>query len=394
MLQKRAFLFAVLLLGAFILAVAAIPVYAGSLEERRQEQAELEERLEQERTALQQQRNRETSLQAELAQLDRRLKELQEELERLAGEIEAAEEEINIIEEELVEAEEQLAYREELLKTRIRAIYERGTVTYLEVLLGATSFSDFINRFNNLKLIANNDQRLVEEVEAERDRIQGIRDELEEKKNELEAMRRRTLANEAETERTAASRGRVLEELQDQIARNIQAIADLEQEAQELESIILELIRESWGPGIGGKLQWPIEPPAVITSGYGWRRDPFTGAQSWHGGLDIAPYWGNPNWILAAETGRVIFSGWNGGYGNCIMIDHGGGTVTLYAHMSTLNVSVGQMVSRGQRIARAGTTGYSTGVHLHFEVREYNKPPVRYYPSGQPDHRYNPMSYF
>ncbi|MCJ7806428.1 MAG: M23 family metallopeptidase, partial [Clostridia bacterium] len=86
--------------------------------------------------------------------------------------------------------------------------------------------------------------------------------------------------------------------------------------------------------------------------------------------------------------------GWSGGYGNCIMIDHGGGTVTLYAHMSSLLVQTGAIVAKGKQIARAGTTGYSTGVHLHFEVREFNKPAVRNYSGGDPDHRYDPMLYF
>ena len=146
--------------------------------------------------------------------------------------------------------------------------------------------------------------------------------------------------------------------------------------------------------GLQGVLQWPIEPPTWISSNYGWRRDPFSGAQAWHGGVDIAPHHGAANYILAAAEGQVIFAGWNGGYGNCLMIDHGEGTVTLYGHMSSLLVGAGEDVIRGQRIARAGTTGYSTGVHLHFEVREYDKPSVRNYPSGNPDYRNNPLSYF
>jgi murein DD-endopeptidase MepM/ murein hydrolase activator NlpD len=145
------------------------------------------------------------------------------------------------------------------------------------------------------------------------------------------------------------------------------------------------------GSGFTGRLQWPMESPYVITSPFGWRRDPFTGAQAWHGGLDIAPYYGAPNYILAAEAGRVILAGWNGGYGNCIMIDHGNNVVTAYGHMSSLLVKTGDWVSRGKRIARAGTTGNSTGVHLHFEVWDYNRPALR---SGYPnDRRHNPEEY-
>ena len=251
---------------------------------------------------------------------------------------------------------------------------------------------DAVSYTHLLRIIASNDQRLVEEIRAERDRIEAMKEELEQKKNRLEGMRRQTLAHQEEVSRVVSTRETVLKELQQEIARNLKAIKDLEQESQRLENIIRDLMRGSGGSGVSGKLCYPIEPTTWVSSGFGWRRDPFTGATSWHGGVDIATY-GRANYILAAESGRVVLARWNGGYGNCIIIDHGGGTATLYAHLSSISVGAGQTVSRGQRIGRAGTTGNSTGVHLHFEVREYNKPPYRYYPSGAPDHRYNPMSY-
>lgn len=423
MLNKRVCLLLSVLLGLFILASVAIPAFAGSIDEKRQERDDLEERLKQERSALDQQRNRESSLQAELDQLDRRLNKLREELASLAGEIKATEEKIVLIEEELADAEAQLEYQEDLLKSRMRAIYERGNVTYLEVLLGATSFSDFINRFNNLKLIIAYDQQLVEEIRAERDRVQSMRDELEEQRNELEAMRRQVLASEAEMERTAASRGRILEELREEIARNEKAIADLEREAQELNQIIRQLILQSGDlPGLSGKMHFPMEPPLNhwfrnnrycalgISSFFGWRTDPIQGHQAWHGAIDIVPYLGRENYIVAAEFGRVIFSGVQTasgrvnlppgvdrnrsgliGYGSHIMIDHGDNYVTLYSHLSSRVVGLGEYVEKGQRIGRAGTTGYSTGVHLHFEVWDYNRPPPR---STHPhDYRQDPLDY-
>ncbi len=392
MLRKRTCWILCLSLALLLLASAVFPVFANQLDEKKQEQAEIEKQLEAERSSLDQQRNRETSLKQELEQLDRRLTALREELKRLASEIRQTEQEIAETEAELAEAEEQLAIQDGLLKRRLRAMYEQGSVTYLEVLLNASSFSDFLTRLNNLKIIASNDLRLLEEIQAERDRIQGIKEELERKKENLEVMRRQTLANEAEIERAAETREQILKELQEEIARNMKAIADLEKEAARVAQQISQLIGNNSGSGLVGKLHWPIEPPYVITSSFGWRSNPFNRAQTtWHGGLDIAPYYGAPNYILAADAGRVILSGWNGGYGNCIMIDHGNGLVTAYGHMSSLSVSTGTWVSKGQRIARAGTTGNSTGVHLHFEVWDYNKPPVR---SAFPnDRRHNPMNY-
>lgn len=389
-----AILAAVLVL--FNLLTAVVPAHAATLEQKQKEKEAIERQLGRQQGNLKQQRQDEAALKGELSRLDQRMQELQADLARINGEIAAAEREIARVEADLTAAEEELAFKDDLLKRRLRAIYEQGYVSYLDVLLGANSFSDFLTRFNSLRIIASNDQRLVEEVRAERDRIEALKEELEERKNKLEGMRRRILDNQAEVSRIVSTRETVLKDLQDKVASNIKAIKDLEQESQRLENEIQALMRagrDSGGGGIGGKLCYPIEPTTWISSGFGWRRDPFTGATSWHGGVDIATY-GRPNYILAAEKGKVIMAGWNGGYGNCIIIDHGGGTATLYGHLSSYLVSVGQSVSRGQRIARAGTTGNSTGVHLHFEVREYNKPPYRYYPGGAPDYRYNPMSYF
>ena len=390
---------AVLILPLVISAFLFVPAEAvpnNEIDAKQEELEEVEERKREEKSTLEQRLNREAALKEELEQLEHRLHELQEEQQRLRNEIAAVEDEISHAEEELADAEERLSYQEELLNLRLRAIQQYGVVSYLEVLFESSSFSDFLTRLYNLSIIASNDLRLIEEIQAERDVIQAWKDELEENKAELEDMRRQVAANEEEMKQAKADREVILDELQGEIAKTLQAIEDLEKEAQRLDSMIRELIAQAQSQfsGIDGDLNWPIEPPTRITSGFGWRRDPFSGQQAWHGGVDIAPHGGSANYIVAAERGEVIYSGWNGGYGNCVMLDHGGGTVTLYAHMSSLLVSKGDVVDRGERIARAGTTGYSTGVHLHFEVREYEKAPVRSYPSGGPDHRYDPMKYF
>ncbi len=398
MATGRSFWVILLVMVFFLAAILAVPIYANindTIEEKQQELDELEKRREDEKSALQQRLNREAALKEELRQIESRQQDLRSELARLAGEISVVEAEITEAETELAAAEEQLGYQEDLLKKRLRAIQQHGLVSYLEVLLESSSFSDFLTRLHNLSTIASNDLRLIEEIQAERNMIQAWKDELEEKRSTLLGMREQVVNKEAELERAGTDRVAVLGELEQEISVNLKAIRDLENEAQALDNMIRRLIAEaSQFSGISGTLHYPIESPTWISSGYGWRRDPFSGAQAWHGGVDIAPHHGTANYILAAEAGKVIFSGWNGGYGNCIMIDHGGGTVTLYAHMSSLHVQVGDVVTRGQRIARAGTTGYSTGVHLHFEVREFEKPPIRSFPSGASDYRHNPMGYF
>ncbi len=381
------------------------------IDEKRQEQAELEKRLKQEKDSLKEQKSKEESLKAELNQLDLHLRELRAEINRLTGEITRCEGEIAQAEKELAEAEEQLEYRDNLLKRRLRVIYERGSVTYLEVLLESSNFSEFLTRLVNLKAIADNDLQLLEEVTAERDKIQAQKEQLEEKKNGLEALRRQTEGNQQEVEVTLASRGRVLNELKQEINLRLKAIEEMEREAAALEQLILSLLGPGSGnySGIGGRVCWPVDRYAYISSYFGWRRDPFTGASSYHGGLDIAInvgnwplssyYCGTPSYILAAESGKVIFSGIYissgnnyqkapgrdeyqnpqykapGAYGVLIIIDHGTDNQgnrwqTVYGHCHSRLVVQGQAVARGQRIGVVGSTGNSTGAHLHFEVRK------------------------
>ncbi len=399
MVMKRWLWIFILFLALITTATVCLPVYAVTsedIDEKQEELDEIEKRQREERSNLEQRLNREAALEEEVKQLEAHLDELREEQKKLEAEIGVVEQEISVAEEELAEAEEDLREQEDLLNLRLKAIQQYGVVAYVEVLFDSASFSDFLTRLYNLSIIASNDLRLIEEIQEERNVIQTWKDELEEKKAGLENMHQQVAANEKEMERAAADREIILGELQDEITKTLGAIANLEEEAQRIESNIQDMIAEleSQFSGVEGDLYWPVESPTSITSGYGWRRDPFSGNQAWHGGVDIAPHHGEANYILAAERGEVIYSGWNGGYGNCIMIDHGGGTVTLYAHMSTLSVKKGDIVEKGQRIARAGTTGYSTGVHLHFEVREFKKTPVRSFPSGNPDHRFNPMDYF
>jgi murein DD-endopeptidase MepM/ murein hydrolase activator NlpD len=380
----------------FSIAAPAFAVVTEEIEARQQELEEIEKRRRDQKNALELRLNREAALREELKQLEFNIEGLQLEQEKLAFEIRSVEKEIEQAEADLAAAEERLKSQEDLLKLRLRAIQQHGVISYLEVLFESSSFPDFLTRLHSLSTIANNDLGLIEQIKQERDLIKAWKEELELKKTRLENMRRQVAANEQALENAAGEREIILDSLRVEISANLKAIKDLEYEAQQLDTLIRKLIAEAASEfsGLQGALHWPIESPTWISSNFGWRRDPFSGARAWHGGVDIAPHHGAANYILAAAVGQVIFAGWKGGYGNCLMIDHGNGTVTLYAHMSSLLVGVGEVVTRGQSIGRAGTTGFSTGVHLHFEVREYNKPPVRNFPSGAADHRHNPMGYF
>jgi murein DD-endopeptidase MepM/ murein hydrolase activator NlpD len=208
-----------------------------------------------------------------------------------------------------------------------------------------------------------------------------MKEELEQEKSRLDGMRRQILNNEAELERTRLSRNQVKEELQEEITRSEEAIRKMKLEEEKLKKEIQALIRRSAsnrGAGSGGggggavvrgsgRFCWPAACSFYVPTGraaYGWRVHPIDQYRHFHTGIDIS----TTGPIFAADSGEVIWAQWKGSYGNCIIIDHGNGFTTLYAHLSAIYVGLGQSVSRGQCIGIAGSTGSSTGVHLHFEV--------------------------
>lgn len=283
--------------------------------------------------------------------------------------------------EELEEAEGRVADRDELLKTRVRLMYKNGSVGYLELLLNSTSFSDFIQRFNTMKKIVAQDKSILDDNIRDKNIIADKKEQIDTYLASLEQLF-------TETEELKASLRAKKEKQQYQMTALNEKVEELNGANAEEEKIIMELaaaqsklINEKrllqFG---GGKFIWPVPESTRITSEFGVRYDPFTGVQTGHTGIDIGRP--DPNGkslqgadILAAADGVVILASYVNGYGNTVMIDHGSGIWTLYGHIRNggIMVKVGQAVARGDKIAEVGSTGRSTGPHLHFEVREDNK---------------------
>ena len=382
-----------------IFSAYIFPGYANNLDEQirqtQQQLSNLQQKLEDRGRQLAESQNEEKRLEAELMNLERSLNHLRNELDKLDKEIEKTQRNIEITEEELAEAQRQVELRDELLKKRLRAIYEKGETSYLEVLFDAYTFAEFLTRLNDLKLIAENDLKLLEEAFAERALIQEKKESLEGKKSELLNLKRERLQRREELNRQQAQREKLLEVVQKNIEAQEKAIRELEQEAKKLDNLIKqlqeEMRRQTERFTSSGKLLWPLAEfgKSWITSGYGTRVNPITKRPGeFHGAIDIGiPYsrWpgsssynGNPVYIRAADDGVVLFAGINGsltyGYGKLVIISHGkdvnGNEIsTAYAHCHSILVAPGQEVSRGQNIAIVGSTGSSTGPHLHFEVR-------------------------
>lgn len=374
----------IIMLAILMTALLVVPnVSADQLDEKKNELNDIQDEIKEEKNKLKECKNKEQELLAEINNLERSIAAITAELDRLSRQIRKTSEEIEATEAELKDAEARLMRREELLKRRIRAIYEMGEVSYLEVMFEAASFSDFITRFNDLQLIIDEDTRLLEIVRQEREELKGKMQELEDKKAGLVSMRRESILMKEKVEKQTREKEVLLEAVREEFEKQEQRIKKMEKEAQQIEKIIKELEaaqKASRGLPVG-QLLWPLENYGLgcVTSWYGNRVNPITGKTGqYHGGVDIGAPRGTP--IRAAADGIAYpYSGPS--YGNYVIIIHGGGLSTLYAHAQKNLVTAGQAVSRGDAIALVGSTGESTGPHLHFEVRENGA-------------RVNPMNYY
>jgi murein DD-endopeptidase MepM/ murein hydrolase activator NlpD len=250
------------------------------------------------------------------------------------------------------------------LNSRLRLMYMSGNRNIVEVLLGSENFMDFLENLDMVKRIHEFDAQLLQELEAKLDELETkqaelllIEESLAASKLDQESKKSKLDADKAALAKAKEQAHLLTQEKYEIYEDNAAAAAALENELRQ---------RSYSGVYSGGIMSPPVV--GVVTSEFGYRRDPVYGGTGFHAGIDFAVPTGTP--VRAAASGEVIFSGWNSyGYGNFVMIDHGGGVVTCYAHNSGLAVSVGQSVDRGQVIAYAGSTGKSTGPHCHFEVR-------------------------
>lgn len=347
--------------------------------------------------------SKKADIQTQIADLQARQETVIEQKTKLDEQNELTRQEIEIIVEQIalytdmisqkeVELEEAVAAEEEQmerLRTRMRAMEENGTLTYMSIVFKATSFTDFLTRLDFVSEIMQYDKQLEEDYIAAREHVEDVKAAYEITKAENEAVK-------GELEETKARLEREIEEAYQLIAQYEAEIEEqkelyqkqIEEEARleaEIANMVAELERQieaarqaaaagnsggtGWTGAITsgtGQLQWPVY--GTVTSEYGNRIHPIYGNTRFHAGIDISASSGTA--IAAADSGTVITASYNaGGYGNYVVISHGGGISTLYGHMTNYIVSVGQSVSKGETIGYVGSTGASTGPHLHFEVR-------------------------
>ena len=261
-------------------------------------------------------------------------------------------------------------------------MYELGTTSYLSIILGSESLHDFISRVEIVRQMAEYDQKVIDQLKETKETIERETKAIQEKKDAQEKALDALEDNISALKKKQSESDSLIEGFNKKTAENIKAIEAAERAEAELQAEIRQALANSSNETfVGGQFLWPIPGYYTVTSPFGYRTHPTTGVYKLHTGVDIAGSKISGKPILAANSGKVIKAGYNRGYGNYVVIDHGGGFSTLYGHASKLAVSAGQSVTRGDTIAYVGTSGYSTGYHLHFEIIENGeyKNPLSYF---------------
>lgn len=344
-------------MAASLLCMAKpVPTYASSLSDQLQEARDAQAELEKQIEAIQSDKSKALE---EKALLDRQNDKLRSEISLLQQQSDETQTRIT----ELTQKEQE---QYELFCRQVREEEERGTVSYWSVLFKASSFTDLLSRMDFVNEVMDYDRQVISDLQTTRQQLTEDKAALEQQKSELES-------SQTKLQQQVDAASALVREYEETEAGH-QAMLD---EAAEDEARIQELIRQqqsggsSGGSGSSGSNSgvdgyiWPTNNTRLVTSPYGERWCPFHGYES-HNGADIGAARGSA--VLAAKSGRVIQAGWNGGYGISVMIAHDDGITTLYGHMDGCSVSVGQTVSQGETIGICGSTGNSTGAHIHYTM--------------------------
>lgn len=358
-------------ISMFVLSacILTFSVNAGELEEYRKNYERIVYDENERRKELENNYDAQNDIKKEIYDLDMRLSEAQIDIDNTEKEILDVLMEIDEAREKLEEAEEKRQSLNERASDRLRFIYENGELDPLEIAGECGSISDYARYRQYAEDIMKYDAELLEELKANEECLREELERIEERSESKTALEKFKTEKEFEMAVMYEEKNRLLEEYRQDAKRAEKELAELEEAADKVYDIIvnIEKNKEFVDTYTGGELEWPVEGRYYVSSGYVGRISPVGNGYEFHTGIDIPAPEGYE--IRAAEDGTVINAGWINGYGNTVIIDHGGGISTLYAHNSSVEVENGQSVHRGDVIALCGSTGYATGSHCHFEVR-------------------------
>lgn len=311
----------------------------------------------------------------QLQTIDDTITSTQNDLSGLSSEIDNLKTTIETTELKVTELEETYEKEQGDLDERLISVYEAGETYYLDVLLNSRSLMDFLSNYFLISEITEYDSRLIQDVENEKKEMEETKDFLQNSKNDFVTKKQNQIKAEKVLQNTKVIRENKIAELTEEELKIQSSIDEYKQKFSEVEAEIKWITTNSVGTEyIGGVMAWPVPGHTIISSTFGMRTHPITGVYKLHTGIDIAAPMGTD--FIAVADGIVTKACYNPAYGNMIIIDHGGGIETLYAHGQDggILVQIGDNVKQGQPILKVGSTGYSTGPHAHFEVRVNGQP--------------------
>lgn len=367
--------------GLALLPLFAAFGFASEADDKRAELNEVQSQMQKMQERKEKARQKAAAASEGLEEIQSRLNELQAQARELQAKSNALQAKINDNQAKLAKKKAEVEQRKKVYSQRLRQIYINGQVNYLDVLLGAKDFGDFSSRMYLLQKIISSDIAMLQQLQKDEAEIKSRQEQLDAEMKEIKSTKAELEAKRARANKLKEQRSYMLYKAQEEEQQSQSEYERLLAISENITAMLRNM--ESSGGGSSssggtGRFMWPCR--GEITSYFGWRTHPIFGTTKYHSGMDIAVDYGTP--IMAADSGTVIYSGWLGGYGYAVMIDHGSGLVTLYAHNQSLNVYEGQYVTKGTCIAYAGSTGYSTGPHCHFEVRLHGEvtEPLNYLP--------------
>lgn len=377
--------------SALLLALifGANPVFAGeSISELKSKQSNINSSIESNKKKLEATSDKKIKTLDDLKAINQNIASTKQTINKLTNDISAKEKEIVVLEDKIKESQAKLERKITEYNKRLVEVYKEGDVKYLDVLFGAEDFNDLLTRYQYIQYINDSDEDLMKEVKEQKENLQDQQTQVADAKKSLENNRQAKENRKNELAQLGENKQALVTELtaqEKEIQKNIQSMEQASNEigaqiqaiqAQQAAAAAAAAAANQGSGGAGyngayvpanGVLTFPVPSYYGVTSEYGWRGDPFSGGQSFHMGIDLGASMGAP--VLAAGDGRIILQEYHWSYGNYVVIDHGNGLSTVYAHMSAFTKPFGSVVKAGEQIGAIGTTGASTGPHLHFEVR-------------------------
>ena len=364
-----------LVLAGFLLAAGLLPAYGDQLEDFKRQQQKIRQQMELQQKQLKEKEAEKKTYIGQLNKLESEMAEVQEDLDNLAKQLKDAENQVAITSQELAQKEEELNQRMAVFSQRVKEVYINGQVSYLEVAFQATSVSDFLSRFDLLEELVEQDVEMLAELEAEINEVEEKKASLEEQRNRIAEIKKSTEKQEKLLAAKQEEKKQWIEQVEQDKKEVEKALDELERLSAEI-AVQIKKIQEERAKNsnnkFNGVFSWPTPGYTTITSEFGYRIHPILKTNRMHTGIDIGAPAGTE--IKAVANGTVIFAGWLGAYGNATVIDHGSGISSMYAHQSSILVKENQDVKKGDVIGKVGSTGWSTGPHLHFEVRKNGDP--------------------